>query len=282
MNFKLTALLAMTVMSVSAFARAPLAASEVSEETIRTATAEELHNLASTSGCSAGYADIGRADKEKAVVVTNGHCASGSLAARQAMVNIPTDKSFSIFMVTGETLKVTGIRLMYATLMDTDIALYELKETNAELKSKGLQPFPFYQGEAPLGSAVRVTSGYWEETQECKLERRVHKLLEGFGSDISDPSIATNAFALSKDCKIRGGYSGTPVIDSATDTIIAMAFTGAEGSSACAEQAPCEEDSRGNRTYLRGTSYVARVDQLDSCIVDGEFKLALPTCTLFH
>lgn len=253
-----------------------------SMDAIHPATPEELHNLASTSGCSAGYVDVGRARSAKAVVVTNGHCASNLLEARMAMVNQPANKAFNIFTADGGAVSVTGTRLMYATLMDTDIALYELRETNAELEARGLRPFPFYSGEAPVGSTVRVTSGYWRETQRCALERRVHRIVEGFGTDISDPSIATRAFALSRDCTIRGGYSGTPIIDDATDTVIAMAFTGAEGNRACAESSPCEEAPNGRRTYRRGTSYAARVDQLADCLQDGEINLALPTCTLFR
>ena len=258
-----------------------IASSTAFADSITPATPEELHNLASTSGCSAGYADIGRSAQDKAVVVTNGHCTDGNLVARMAMVNVPTKKVFSIYNVTGSKVNVTATRLLYATLMDTDIALYELKETNAELQAKGLTAFPFYSGEAPVGSSVRVTSGYWKETQVCKIERRVHRLLEGFGSDISDPSVATNSFALSKDCNIRGGYSGTPVIDIATNTIIAMAFTGAEGNSACAERNPCEIDANGVQTYRKGVSYASRVDQLADCILDGEFKLSLPACSLY-
>lgn len=254
----------------------------LASEPIRAATEDELHNLASTNGCSAGYVDIGRKMNAKAIIVTNGHCASGSLRAGQAMINLPVSKAFSIFSATGSAVKVTAVRLLYATLMDTDIAFYELKETNAELDKKNLQPFPFFQGRAPLGAAVRVTSGYWKETQECTLARRVHKVLEGFGSDISAPSIATQAYALSANCKIRGGYSGTPVIDTATNSIIAMAFTGAEGNESCAERSPCEEDVNGNRVYRKGISYVSRVDQLSDCIYDGEFNLSLPSCTFFR
>lgn len=267
------------LISFSAFARLT---PDNDPNSIKPATPAELHNLASTSGCSAGYVDIGRAKNERAVILTNGHCVSSSLVARQAMINIPSTKTFSIFLESGAGLAVTATRLLYATLMDTDIALFELKESNAELEAKGLEAFPFYTAQAPLGNAVRVTSGYWKETQECLLERRVHKLLEGFGTDISNPSVATAAIALSKDCKIRGGYSGTPVVDVNTNSIIAIAFTGAEGSSACAEQSPCEEDASGNRVYRKGTSYVARVDQLGDCIVGGEFNMALPSCTLFR
>ena len=275
------AVFALTLLSAQAFAR-PSDFSNKNDDNIRQATAAELHNLATTNGCSAGYADIGRGGSEKAVIVTNGHCVSGNLVARMALVNQPTSKIFAIFNAQGGRVNVTATKLMYATLMDTDIALYELRETNAELAAKGLTPFPFYDGQAPLGSRVRVTSGYWRETQECTLERRIRQLLEGFGSDISNPSVATDAIALSSTCNIRGGYSGTPIIDEATDTIIAMAFTGSEGNEACAEGSPCEVNERGERTYRRGVSYAARVDQLADCLQDGQINLALPSCTLFR
>lgn len=245
------------------------------------ASPEELHNLASTDGCSAGLVNIGRSHSAQAVVVTNGHCIERDLKANMVLLNLPSTKSFSIFKANGSKVSVKATRLLYATLMDTDIAFYELRETNAQLAALGLKAFPIYSGQAPLGSSVRVTSGYWKETQRCTIERRIHKILEGFGADTSHPSVATDAFALSSSCNIRGGYSGTPIIDEATETIIAMAFTGAEGSIACIESSPCEIDESGTMTYRRGLSYAARVDQIDNCLVDGEFNLALPTCSLY-
>lgn len=268
------------LMSTTVFAR-PTKIDLYKNVGVKPATAEELYNLASTRGCSAGYVDIGRSLNDRAVILTNGHCTDGSLVANQAWFSLPVSKTFSIFLQSGKKLDVIAIRLLYATLMDTDIAFYELRETNAELQSKGLVPFAFYKGEAPVGSQIRVTSGYWKETQECTLERKVHKLLEGFGSDTSKPSIATDAFAMSKDCNIRGGYSGTPVIDTATNTVIAIAFTGSDGNSACAEASPCEEDEQGRRVYRKGVSYAARVNQVEGCIENGNFNLALPTCTLY-
>ena len=280
MSFKSIFKIYLLTFSMGAFAR-PNTIIHDQKLQDRPASADELHNFAAASNCSAGYVDIGRSKGGKAVILTNGHCVSSSLVARQALINLPTSKHFSIFLANGTSINVTATRLLYATLMDTDIAFYELKETNAELESKGLVPFSLYQGRAPLGSAVRVTSGYWKETQECFLERRVFKLIEGFGSDISDPSIATNSFALSKECEIRGGYSGTPVLDESTNTVIAIAFTMSEGNQACAERSPCEEDFNGNRFYRKGVSYAARVDQIAGCVYGGEFNLALPTCKLY-
>ncbi len=281
MKLKFVLSAALMALSVSAVAR-PTSMAYVDLDSIRPASAEELYNLAATDGCSAGYVDIGRPKEAKAVILTNGHCVGSKLVARMAWVNVATSKGFTLFHRSGNRLNVTATKLLYATLMDTDIAFFELKETNEELLAKGFVPFPFFQGPAPLGRQVRVTSGYWKETQECVLQRRVFKLLEGFGSDISDPSVATGALALSADCKIRGGYSGTPVIDSATNSVIAIAFTGAEGTSACAERSPCEQDPQGRTTYHRGVSYAARVDQLQDCIYGGNFNLTLPGCTLYR
>jgi hypothetical protein len=249
----------------------------------RPASSAELHGMAKLSGCSGGLVDIGRNQRDKAVIITNGHCVSSSLVSNMAMINVQASKSFSLYTETG-TVSVRSTKLMYATLTETDLALYELIETYEELTKKGVRSFSLYPRSATIGRTVRVTSGYWQETLDCTLDRKVHKLLEGFGSDISNPSVATNAFALSSNCMIKGGYSGTPVVDEETDTLIAIAFTGTEGNAnqPCAERSPCEEDASGKRTYHKNTSYVARLDQISQCVLEGKLIVTLPTCTFFR
>lgn len=246
------------------------------------ATTEELYGMASLNGCSGGLVNIGRSVEQKAVVITNGHCVSGSLGANEAWINQPSQRAFNLYSKTGTQVRVNSTRLLYATLTDTDLALYELTETYQSLEAKGVRAFTLAKTPIELGRKVRVTSGYWRETLSCTLARQVYRLREGFGSDVSNPSVATNAFALSTNCVTRGGYSGTPVVDDSL-AIVGLLFTGAEGRGQnCEEQSPCEEDESGNRRYVHKTSYVARIDQIAGCVENGELNVALGTCTLYR
>ncbi len=273
------------ILTVSSFAHARPTDLNPSQDFIsseRAASKEELEGMASLS-CSGGIANIGRSQNSKAVLITNGHCVSGSLRANQALINVPSQRTFAVYTNSGTTITAKAQKLIYATLTDTDMALYELTNTYEELAAMGVRSFPLYKERVPLGLDVRLTSGYWRKTQECSLERLVHKLLEGFGNDVSAPSVATNVFALSNECLVYGGYSGTPVIEMTTQTIVGLAFTGAEGGQTkCQEKSPCEEDETGKRVYKHKTSYVARVDQLAACLANGELDLTLADCTLFH
>lgn len=87
-------------------------------------------------------------------------------------------------------------------------------------------------------------------------------MFEGFGSDSRHPSVATNAFALSSSCTLRGGLSGTPLVDQSLQ-VVGLIFTIDEGHGAqCEEKGPGEEGESGARHYVHGTSYVARTDQI--------------------
>jgi hypothetical protein len=248
----------------------------------RPATTEELYGMAALNGCSGGLANIGRSKEQKAVVITNGHCVSGSLGANEAWVNQPSQRTFSLYSKTGAKITVRASKLLYATLTDTDMGLYELTETYEQLEAKGVKAFPLTSNPVLVGTAARVTSSYWQETLNCSVDRIVFRLLEGFGSDVSNPSVATKSFAMSANCITRGGYSGTPVINDQQE-IIGLLFTGHEGGGTrCEERSPCEEDESGNRTSHPRTSYVARIDQVAGCLENGELNLALGSCTLFR
>lgn len=249
----------------------------------RPATVEDLKGMANLGNCSGGVLDIGRPMNAKSLLITNGHCVSGTLGANQAIINQPSQRFFRLFTYDGSTVLVQAQKLVYATLTDTDLGLYELNVTYEELQSMNVKSYPLSMRSASPGIPLRITSGYWKRTQECAVERIVYKLLEGFGGDVSNPSVATNVLALTNECQIYGGFSGTPAIDLKTQTIIGLAFTVAEGGQKnCEERSPCEEDKNGKRVYLHGVSYVTRVDQIASCFLKGEFDLNQPNCTLYR
>ena len=246
------------------------------------ASVADLYGMAALSGCSGGVVNIGRSGSDKAVVLTNGHCTGGSLVANQAVVNKSASVSFQLFTETGSQVSATSSKLIYASLMETDIGIYELTETYDQLEAKGVKAFPLAQGSIAAGTRVRVTSSFWKLTMICDYERIVHKVIEGFGNDVSQPSIATNAFKLNSSCISKGGYSGTPVVNG-RDEVVGLLFTGVSGSgNNCEEQSPCEEDENGDRMTIRNATYVARVDLLAPCIEDGELNLDAAGCTMYQ
>jgi hypothetical protein len=267
--------------SVSASARPmKLDAQNFSDE--KPATMDELNGMASLS-CSGGFIDIGRKANERAVIITNGHCAtSPMMGANQAIVNVPYSRSgIQIADPEGRWLRMTPTKVLYATLTGTDLALIELKETNEELLNQGIRQFKVAAQSPALNTSIRITSGFWKKTQECELDRVVHKLIEGFGNS-QPPSVATGVFAVTSGCKIYGGFSGTPVVDKETQEIVALAFTSAEGGADCAEQNPCEEDEQGVRKMVPGMSYMARVNDVAGCLKAGNVDLTLATCQLYR
>ena len=248
---------------------------------IRPATTDELNGMASLS-CSGGFVDIGRKPQDLAVVITNGHCATSPMMhANQFVQNIPYTRSTIVLGTSRGFVTVTPSRVLYATLTGTDLALIELKHTNQQLLQQGIRQFRISPRMPALGLPVRVTSGFWKETQDCTLSRSIPKIIEGF-SDGSAPSITTWAYAMSNECKIRGGYSGTPVLDRQTQEVVALAFTSNENGEMCTESNPCEEDQQGRRTVVRDVGYVARVNDVAGCVQDGQIVLQKAGCQLYH
>ena len=214
---------------------------------------------------------------DPALVMTNGHCLeTGFLDPGQVVVDQSSTRSFSLLSATGRKLAtLRAVKVAYATMTDTDITIYQLGRTYAQIQSSyGIAPLRLAATHPTAGAAIEVVSGYWKTTYSCSIDGFVHELHE---SDW----VWKDSVRYTSTCNTIGGTSGSPVIDTATGLVVAVNNTGNEDGASCTLDNPCEVDQDGNVTVHQGTNYAEETYEIPACVAAGNrFDLTLPGCTL--
>ncbi|MDZ5663613.1 serine protease [Nocardioides sp. S-58] len=242
------------------------------------APSERFAGTARLPGCSGAVVRWPAAlDSDRAVVLTNGHCVRlPFLGAREVLVDQERWTRIGLLDGRGEVaMEVRGVRLQYATMFRTDVALLELRETYADLAAGGVTPMALSPRGPSRGTEVRIPSGYWGEQRACTTRgsaHRVHERSWDWWRSIRLPARG--------GCAIRGGYSGSPVVDRATGLVVGIANTGYVGGRPCVDSA-CEEDRRGVVRLRRQMNYGQQTAWLLTCIgSDRTFDLSVAGCRL--
>jgi V8-like Glu-specific endopeptidase len=217
------------------------------------------------------------------MVLTNGHCLAnifggGMPAPGKVIVNQSAHRSLYILNPSdGSRIgTVNAVRILYATMTRTDVTLYRLKETYAEIESKfGTHPFTLAMNYPSIGEGIDIISGYWHRGYTCRVEAIIPELREA-GWSMND-SIRYSR----PGCETIGGTSGSPVISLTTKEIVGINNTGNENGEKCTMNNPCEVDSRGTITYKKGLSYAQETSWFYTCLTaDRKIDLNLPGCRL--
>jgi V8-like Glu-specific endopeptidase len=230
------------------------------------------------SNCSGSVVRMpGSAGTDPALVLTNGHCLeTGMPDPGQVIVNRSSNRGFTLLSSTGSglgTLRAT--KVVYSTMTDTDVTLYQLNTTYASIKSRyGISPLTLSASHPAAGASIRVVSGYWKRTYSCSVDGFVYRLKEG-GWTWKDSVRYTSA------CNTIGGTSGSPVIDTATGLVTAVNNTGNEDGETCTVNNPCEVDANGAVTVRKGINYAEETYGIPACFAAGNrLDLTLAGCTL--
>ncbi|MFD0382689.1 hypothetical protein ACFQ2B_10805 [Streptomyces stramineus] len=91
------------------------------------------------SNCSGSLVRLaGSADTDPALVMSNGHCLeSGMPGAGEVVTDQPSSRTFSLLNSTaGKVATLRATKISYATMTDTDVSLYELNTTYAQIKQR--------------------------------------------------------------------------------------------------------------------------------------------------
>ncbi|MGW2178916.1 S1 family peptidase [Streptomyces sp. NPDC001732] len=214
---------------------------------------------------------------DPALVLSNGHCMeTGFPGPGEVVFDRPSTRSFTLLNASGSgvgTLRAS--KIAYGTMTDTDISVYQLTRTYAQIESTyGIKALELNAAHPVEGTAITVVSGYWKRTYSCNVDGFVYRLKEGEWT-WKDSVRYTSA------CKTIGGTSGSPVIDNATGKVVAVNNTGNEDGLECADNNPCEVDENGNVTVREGINYAQQTYGLVPCIGAGnKFDLNRPGCTL--
>lgn len=210
-------------------------------------------------------------------MLSNGHCMeTGFPGPGEVVIDRPSTRSFTLLNSAGSgvgTLRAS--KIAYGTMTDTDISLYRLTRTYAQIESTyGIKALELNAAHPVQGTAITVVSGYWKRTYSCNVDGFVYRLKEGEWT-WKDSVRYTSA------CRTIGGTSGSPVIDNATGKVVAVNNTGNEDGQQCTDNNPCEVDESGNVTVRQGINYAQETYGIVPCIGTGsQIDLGRAGCVL--
>ncbi|MFJ5529817.1 serine protease [Streptomyces sp. NPDC093261] len=246
----------------------------------RTATVQAVNfaGTVSLSNCSGSVIRFpNSADTDPALVLTNGHCLeTGFPGPGEVIVGQSSSRTFGLLNSSGSRVATLRAgKVAYSTMTDTDITIYQLTSTYAQIRSSyGISALTVADTHPVAGTAIKVVSGYWKRTYSCDIDGFVYRLKEGDWT-WKDSVRYTSA------CNTIGGTSGSPVIDNSTGKVVAVNNTGNEDGERCTVDNPCEVDENGTVTVRQGTNYAEETYQIPACFGTGnKLNLSASGCVL--
>jgi hypothetical protein len=214
-------------------------------------------------------------DTAPALVMSNGHCLeTGFPAPGQVITNRSSSRTFTLLNASGSNAGTLRARkIVYGTMTDTDVSLYQLTTTYAQIKaSYGISPLELSNVHPTAGAAIDVVSGYWKRIYSCTIDGFVYRLKEGSWT-WKDSIRYTSA------CQTIGGTSGSPIISGGK--VVGVNNTGNEDGQRCTDNNPCEVDQAGNVTVHYKTNYGQETYGIPACLTPAnEIALTQAGCTL--
>ena len=270
----------LSIQNAFSFPRAPFDALKVNSNAKKVDfLGYDFEGIVKLSNCSGSLIQFsGQPDTANALVMTNGHCLStpnGMLKPGEVWNNRAVSRSMKVFDKNMKLRAIKAIKVVYATMTNTDVTIYELNETYAQIAQSGIEPLVLDGVRPIVGVNIDIVSGYWDRGYTCNIDGFVFKLEEA-GWTFSD------SIRYSKPgCETIGGTSGSPIIQKGTRFVVGINNTGNEDGGRCTMNNPCEIDANGNVTVLKKTSYGQQTYNFYSCLTpDFKVDLQIPGCTL--
>jgi len=258
---------AATALTVStAVAPAATAAPDSPNKVVQRLQAAGLASTIALSNCSASLVRYPSSlDTDRAMMLTNGHCYEGGfLSAGQVLVNQASSRTGKLLDASGRSVAtVRADLILYATMTGTDVTLYRLNKTFAQLRSTtGLNALTIASTHPVDGDAVSVPSGYWKTTYSCAINGFVGTLRE----DQWTWHDSIRYLYPNSSCQTIGGTSGSPIVDNNSLQIAGINNTSNEQGQACTLNNPCEVNPDGSLTYTEGQNYGQETYWFTTCL----------------
>ncbi|ROQ35500.1 trypsin-like peptidase [Streptomyces sp. PanSC19] len=267
----LLALLLAGATAVPAAASAPRetvaqAPAQASAPQTQAVTAVDFAGTVALSNCSGSVVRTPSSlPSDPALVLSNGHCLeTGFPAPGEVVLNKRSSRSFTLLNSAGTgvgTLRAS--KIAYGTMTDTDVSIYQLTKTYAQIQSTyGISALTLNDTHPVAGTPITVVSGYWKRTYSCDIDGFVYRLKEGDWT-------WKDSVRYTSTCNTIGGTSGSPVIDRNTGKVVAVNNTGNEDGQSCTVNNPCEVDQNGAVTVRQGINYAQETYTIVPCIGPG-------------
>ncbi|MEU5220364.1 serine protease [Streptomyces sp. NPDC020807] len=218
------------------------------------------------SNCSGSLVRVPASQpNDLALVLSNGHCLeSGFPAAGQVIKDQRSSRSFTLLnSAGGKAATLRASKIAYATMTDTDMSVYQVTKTYAQIQSQyGINALTLDDAHPVAGQSIKVVSGYWKRIYTCSVDGFAYRLKEGEWT-------WKDSVRYTPACDTIGGTSGSPVIDTVTGRVVAVNNTGNEDGQSCTLNNPCEVDQNGTVTVRQGINYAQQTYTLVPCVGPG-------------
>ena len=240
----------------------------------------DFDGIIKLSNCSGSIIRFsGMPESSKAIAMTNGHCLNslgGMIKPGQVVTEKAVARTMKVYAKSQKLININATKVLYATMTNTDVTLYELKETYKDLSDKGVDSFDFDGNHPALGTSIDVVSGYWDRGYRCNIDAFIFELRE------ADWTMKDSIRYSETGCDTIGGTSGSPIIQTGTRTVIGINNTGNENGEKCTMDNPCEVDEQGNIVVKPHASYGQQTYRISTCLTpDFRIDLTLPNCELY-
>ena len=241
----------------------------------------DFEGILGLSNCSGSLIRLQNSkDSDAGLVLTNGHCLeSGFSDAGKFVVNQASHRSFNVLNSRAQVIgQVSANLVLYSTMTRTDITIYRLQQTYADIKAKfNVRPLTLASTHPSMNDPIEVISGYWKKGYSCSIETFSPQLRE-------DQWTFVDSLRYSRPgCETIGGTSGSPILLAGSRTVIGINNTGNEDGEECTMNNPCEVDSNGKVFYQQGYSYGQQTYWIYSCLdSNNQINVQTPGCQLPH
>lgn len=242
----------------------------------------DFEGIVKLSNCSGSLIRLsGQPMTANALVLTNGHCftsgvfGGGMPKPGEVITNLTVKRNMKIYDKQMKLFPITATKVVFATMTDTDVAIYELNQTYDEiLKKYKISSFDLDTVRPQVGTAIDIVSGYWDRGYSCDIDAFIFKMQEG-GWSFKDSIRYTDG------CETIGGTSGSPIIERGTRKVIAINNTANEDGGRCSVNNPCEISTEGKVSAVKGKKYGQQTYNIYSCLrADFSIDLNVEGCTL--
>jgi hypothetical protein len=270
-----------TILAGAVLGAVPASAQAQAQTQPQTQVRAQAGGLASTialSNCSAALVRYPTSvDTDRALMLTNGHCYEGGMPGPgQVVQDRSSTRSGRLLDSAGNTLgTVRADRMLYATMTDTDVTLYQLTDTFGALKTRyGATALTISDTHPADGTAMTIPSSYWKEIWTCQVNGFVATLRE-------DRWTFHDSIRYNTGCTTIHGTSGSPIVETATGKVIGINNTGNDDGQMCTLNNPCEVDENGNTTAHKGQSYGQETYWFTTCLNSANaIDLSVSGCLL--
>lgn len=235
----------------------------------------DLAGTVNFGGCSGAVVRMpSSTDDDPALLLTNGHCDPGpGPIPDEVVTDQPSNLPVVVLDAAGNPVTtVRTTKALYVTMSGTDIALYQLKNTYAQLKN--VHAWTLATERPKQGADIRVVSGGLKQVFSCRIDGFAYRVLEM-------TYVTKDVVRYTPECQTGPGSSGSPVVDPSTGKIIAINNTSNRDGGQCTENNPCEMDRYGNISVHKGIAYATQTYWITTCMAPGNrIDLKKPGCLL--